>query len=139
MFKWFWTIFSLGAPDLCATVTPRNYWFIRQVRDIRNCSRSTMASTHGSIPFKYSTGDHLIMSSHIMGLISLDCKCFRIGVMWCTKSWDLLRSSFMQTGQVLRFHTWNSIIILTRLRNGQIRRKPTMAMKMLETWNAKMC
>ena len=73
---------------------------------------------HRSIPFKYSTGDHLIMSSHIIGVISLDCKCFRIGVMWCTKSWDLLRSSFMQTGQVLRFHTWNSIIILTRLSNG---------------------
>ena len=71
-----------------------------------------------SIPFKYSTGDHLIMSSHIIGVISLDCKCFRIGVMWCTKSWDLLRSSFMQTGQVLRFHTWNRIIILTRLGNG---------------------
>ena len=92
------------------------------LQDIYDISRAVVEAQgqalYRSIPFKYSTGDHLIMSSHIIGVISLDCKCFRIGVMWCTKSWDLLRSSFMQTGQVFRFHTWNRIIILTRLSNG---------------------
>ena len=55
------------------------------LQDIYDISRAVVEAQgqamYRSIPFKYSTGDHLIMSSHIIGVISLDCKCFRIGVM----------------------------------------------------------
>ena len=55
------------------------------LQDIYDISRTVVEAQgqamYRSIPFKYSTGDHLIMSSHIIGVISLDCKCFRIGVM----------------------------------------------------------
>ena len=55
------------------------------LQDIHDISRAVVEAQgqamYRSIPFKYSTGDHLIMSSHIIGVISLDCKCFRIGVM----------------------------------------------------------
>ena len=55
------------------------------LQDIYDISRAVVEAQgqamYRSIPFKYSAGDHLIMSSHIIGVISLDCKCFRIGVM----------------------------------------------------------
>ena len=62
--------------------------------------------SNSSLPFKYSRGQYLIMSSHMIGVTFLPCKCLRMGFMWCTNNSDLFRASLRQTGHVLRFHTW---------------------------------
>lgn len=62
--------------------------------------------SNSSLPFKYSRGQYLIMSSHMIGVTFLPCKCLRMGFMWCTNNSDLFRASLRQIGHVLRFHTW---------------------------------
>ena len=62
--------------------------------------------SNSSLPFKYSRGQYLIMSSHMIGVTFLPCKCLRMGFMWCANNSDLFRASLRQTGHVLRFHTW---------------------------------
>ena len=75
------------------------------VRFIPNLPFSVNPS-NSSLPFKYSRGQYLIMSSHMIGVTFLPCKCLRMGFMWCTNNSDLFRASLRQTEHVLRFHTW---------------------------------